>query len=430
MTLPASIALNTTFDLSLSTPKFKLINQTDFNAEGITLSNVKGNFKIVNPLNVVVYENTSTVTPDLYSFAVTSITRVLTTATVTSSTPHNLVTGDWVLIGGAAQSEYNILAQVTRLGNTQFTYQVSGSPTTPATGTILGLKMNLSTISIPLDMGTFFPFPGAYSITLTTIVAAGVQPGTYVKQFDYQYEYTRPVVSITQSVDCFTPRYTSIDTTTYMVNGVQPTISRTQTLSFPPESGISPQSFVTQIVQIDYPLVWNGDNTTVVQTDLLYVFSDDLNVKDRVTGSSVFQLACDVTSAALTCCLNDLNQRYTSALTTNPTLASQLFNQLQRALQLQQMYWLNISNGQSNEASQNLTDFYQVTNCTSDCNCGAQQVIPYNGFIGKTILEWNELVGNSQFDYINYQNVLYHVLQNTTPGQNPTDNPSLYQQIG
>lgn len=69
--------------------------------------------------------------------AVTSITRVTTTATVTTTANHLLVDGQQVTISGAVQTDYNITATVTVTGVNTFTYTVANSPTTPATGTIL-----------------------------------------------------------------------------------------------------------------------------------------------------------------------------------------------------------------------------------------------------------------------------------------------------
>jgi uncharacterized phage protein gp47/JayE len=65
-----------------------------------------------------------------------TITRVGTIATATTSSNHNLSTGLSVVIAGAGQSEYNITSTITVISETQFTYEVSGSPLTPATGTI------------------------------------------------------------------------------------------------------------------------------------------------------------------------------------------------------------------------------------------------------------------------------------------------------
>lgn len=70
--------------------------------------------------------------------AVTSITRVDTTATITTTANHRRTVGtvvEWV-IAGADQAEYNGTVDVTITGVNTGTYTVAGSPATPATGTI------------------------------------------------------------------------------------------------------------------------------------------------------------------------------------------------------------------------------------------------------------------------------------------------------
>lgn len=63
-----------------------------------------------------------------------SITRSGTTATVTHAA-HGFSTNQKVLIRGADQSEYNGVKQITVSGADTYTFTVSGSPATPATGT-------------------------------------------------------------------------------------------------------------------------------------------------------------------------------------------------------------------------------------------------------------------------------------------------------
>jgi len=79
----------------------------------------------------------SEVTMATISNSVTSITRSGTTATVTTTGEHSLATGITATTSGADQTEYNGDFVVTVIDLTSFTYQVTGSPTTPATGTIL-----------------------------------------------------------------------------------------------------------------------------------------------------------------------------------------------------------------------------------------------------------------------------------------------------
>jgi len=68
--------------------------------------------------------------------AVTSITRSSLLCTVTTTTAHNLATGDWVYTsgGGTGELEYNGLFQITVADTDEFTYSINaGTPTSPAT---------------------------------------------------------------------------------------------------------------------------------------------------------------------------------------------------------------------------------------------------------------------------------------------------------
>jgi len=82
------------------------------------------------PIRVVMRHGAATV------FSVSSLTESSGTATATTSASHGLATGDWVTIAGAVETDYNGTVQITVTGGTTFTYAVSNSPSTPATGTI------------------------------------------------------------------------------------------------------------------------------------------------------------------------------------------------------------------------------------------------------------------------------------------------------
>jgi len=77
----------------------------------------------------------SDATGDLPYLESVSITRSGSTATVTH-TSHGLVTNNYVIIRGAIQQEYNGVKQITVINENSYTYEVLGTPTTPATGTI------------------------------------------------------------------------------------------------------------------------------------------------------------------------------------------------------------------------------------------------------------------------------------------------------
>jgi hypothetical protein len=95
---------------------------------------------------------------------VTSITRSGSIATLTSTTNHGLVTGDEIVISGATQTEYNGTFTVTKTGNTTFTYTVTGTPATPATGTILANQVDSTVRGIVYLDGTYYVMTPAGSI--------------------------------------------------------------------------------------------------------------------------------------------------------------------------------------------------------------------------------------------------------------------------
>jgi hypothetical protein len=66
---------------------------------------------------------------------ITTITRVGTTATVTTGNPHGLKTGDSVTIYGATDALYNITASITVTGDSTFTYTMAGTPAANAVAT-------------------------------------------------------------------------------------------------------------------------------------------------------------------------------------------------------------------------------------------------------------------------------------------------------
>lgn len=69
--------------------------------------------------------------------SITGITRSGTTATATK-TAHTYLNGQRVTISGATQTDYNGTFRIFGVTANTFNFTVSGSPTTPATGTILG----------------------------------------------------------------------------------------------------------------------------------------------------------------------------------------------------------------------------------------------------------------------------------------------------
>lgn len=76
-----------------------------------------------------------------YPLPVVSITRSGTTATVTTRWAHGLSNGASVTIHGADVAAYNGAFTIAGASGTTFTYQVAGSPTTPAAGSLLAFPV-------------------------------------------------------------------------------------------------------------------------------------------------------------------------------------------------------------------------------------------------------------------------------------------------
>lgn len=100
------------------------------------------------------YAATSAGTIVLQSLAVASITRVGTVATLTTVSDHLIASNVLISVTGANQSDYNVTdLACTVTGAKTLEFAVSGSPATPATGTIL---LGFTSVSIPvqsLDFG-------------------------------------------------------------------------------------------------------------------------------------------------------------------------------------------------------------------------------------------------------------------------------------
>lgn len=127
------------------------------------------------------------------------ITRSGSTATV-AMTGHGFSDNDYVLIAGADQAEYNGAHQITKTGDDAFTYAVSGTPDTPATGTITaervaqGIRVTANTgdtirlaTAVTSPAGCYESFETGACLTLlavngvewvaTSIVGTWAQPG-------------------------------------------------------------------------------------------------------------------------------------------------------------------------------------------------------------------------------------------------------------
>ncbi len=113
------------------------------------------------------YTSTSSATISAQSISVLSITRSGQTATLTTVSNHNLANNVPVTVSGADQTEYNVTdADITVIALNVFQYQVTGSPATPATGTILAAFTSASVPVQSVDFGAITNLDAGEQLTL------------------------------------------------------------------------------------------------------------------------------------------------------------------------------------------------------------------------------------------------------------------------
>jgi len=128
----------------------------------------------------IAYRTINSVTLAAQTVAISTLTRSGTTATATTTGNHGLASGMTVIISGAGQSEYNISAVITVTGLDTFQYTVSGSPATPATGTIIGSYTGSPAEILSTVTGLDSNVAGGSTMTMTAVIA-GVNSTVYVQ---------------------------------------------------------------------------------------------------------------------------------------------------------------------------------------------------------------------------------------------------------
>lgn len=83
-----------------------------------------------------IYETLQTASVADQNLNIFQLTRTVQTAIVETAGEHFLASGQTVTIAGATQNEYNGTYQISVTSGREFTYTITGTPTSPATGTI------------------------------------------------------------------------------------------------------------------------------------------------------------------------------------------------------------------------------------------------------------------------------------------------------
>lgn len=121
--------------------------------------------------NGVVLETLAAATVATNTKSVSSLTRSGTTVTATTTTAHTFATGMTITIAGAVETDYNGSFEIVVTSATTFTYEITATPSTPATGTITAAA-DMASISVQSDdFGLNTNVDAGSQITITSPIA-------------------------------------------------------------------------------------------------------------------------------------------------------------------------------------------------------------------------------------------------------------------
>ncbi len=146
-------------------------------ATGVSGTVIPFGTQLQNGENTYTLQTTATILSQV--IGISSITRSGTTATVTTASDHTLSSNIDVVISGAVETEYNGTVTITVITANTFEYTVSGSPTSPATGTII-LTTSFASLNIKSDNQGQSTNLALGSKILFTTTPAGADADTFV----------------------------------------------------------------------------------------------------------------------------------------------------------------------------------------------------------------------------------------------------------
>jgi len=256
------------------------------------------------------------------------------------------------------------------------------------------------------DIRTALSLTSQQSIALPLTAASLVEPGDYIITYTqynsalsvyytqvatYTYEYISPEVCISQVIDCISPQFTSTDITEYVVDGVTPTKTLTHTIYYPNGSVGQGSPLVGSAAVLSTGVFYNGTQTSEIEADLSYTFTDGLIVLDNISASKDIKVNCEYI-CSIYCCIRALEQQLINTpITVNKNLYAQLSDTFQTVMSFVGLAQVAINCGKSDDVNCYLEKIMELTNCTSDCSCSGDEPSRVSGLGGLI----NEVVVNS-----------------------------------
>lgn len=222
---------------------------------------------------------------------------------------------------------------------------------------------------------------GSYKILLPTLFLNDDSTNLTYTDVDsaFTLNYTAPTVVLTATIDCISPSFVSTDATDYRVidptsqGYITPTtVSYEHNLNYPATSN----GYPTNATETDDLIITRGANEfyqgtqTAITTHLVsYLFVDGLVVTDTIDGDKETIVDCATLLCGITCGMNTLYTAMQAAKPINNTLYQTLEASFNLNSAKSMLAWMNITCGNSTEATNIIADIRaSIGNCCDDCN--------------------------------------------------------------
>ncbi len=368
MALPGDITTAVKFDLTTSPYSFKIDDITDYAGDSISPNDVRGVFKITDPIGNIIHNNINFASPDILGSSTLQYSGLPIPLDINSKVIQGKYLFDYSIV-----TDYPIIA----LNQGAKTFTVLGNRSA-ASGTITVVRSTTGNNATYTLVSAVFGGTNTVFTVSEVIPSAGTtgsiqfdqQPVFSATQANATYSDVIPPVVIETDVDCFCGRLQSTDETNYPSTAI--INSRTHKVFYPAALNITPITSSNAIVIVSpiYTNTW----TSTITTDLTITNADGSTIDVIITGSEEFVVDCDLSLCQISCCLMALNNRYLNDKTSNPVKAAVYLAQLNRAFQLVELFRLNQQCGNETAAANQLTELRQVANCTSGCGCSDNSI--------------------------------------------------------
>jgi hypothetical protein len=357
------------FLLNVSPEKLKLQDSTNYSGLGVAVADVIGNLKVTSPAGIVIYNNTSILSPDidadisLLNNAVVSLPK---------DGSGNILTGTYAF--RYSVREYNgglVTANVNKIyGSSAQTVILSGDHAAAIADS------HVFTIVTPLNPGTYQAVSAVYdagtgetTVTMNTTALVDETPVggtmTYKTRYDSFYvDFTRdycaeePTGDLSVESSCLTSTVTATDDTDYNIscNGTAVTpdsTSRVMTIIYPSTIvPTPPASVVTANASYTIgPNIYTGIYNVTLVTTCQYTLPSGLILVLPVVDQETHTVECSNCMCEVYSCLASLVQQWISYLGTNWRRAEELKAILDKVDNYWMLYSIAIQCGETTEAA-------------------------------------------------------------------------------